>query len=120
MRDHYFRNLTIWQRSMSFTTAIYALTKVFPRSEQYGLIDQLRRAAISIALNIAEGAGSGSGPEFVRFLHIAKRSAYEVITGLEIAKNLNFEKSDSIDLLIHEADEICAMIAGFIATLRSR
>lgn len=105
---------------MSFTTAVYTLTKAFPRSEQFGLIDQLRRAATAIALNIAEGAGSGSSPEFARFLHIAKRSAYEVITALEIAKNLSYGERNKIDMLIQEANEICAMIVGLIATLKNR
>lgn len=103
---------------MGFITHIYAVTHTYPKQELYSLIDQIRRAAVSIALNIAEGAGSGSSPEFARFLHIAKRSAYEVITALEIAKNLSYGERNKIDVLIQEANEICAMIVGLIATLK--
>lgn len=116
-RDHYFRKLTVWQRAMVFTTRIYALTSKFPRHEQFGLIDQIRRAATSISLNIAEGAGSGSNNEFVRFLHIAKRSGYEVITALEIAKNLGYGNKNELELCITEAQEICAMTIGLMKQL---
>ncbi len=118
-REHYFRKLTIWQRSMAYTVKIYALTSTFPKSEQFGLIDQLRRATTSIALNIAEGSGAGSDVEFIRFLHIAKRSGYEVVTGLEVAKNLRYSSAQKIDECIMEAQEICAMIVGFIRKLHS-
>lgn len=74
-----FKRLNVWQKAMDFITQIYALTAKFPVSERFGLTDQLRRAAISIALNIAEGSGSGSDAEYIRFLRIAQRSAYEVI-----------------------------------------
>lgn len=118
MKDHYFRKLTVWQRAMQFTTDIYSLTERYPQREQFGLVDQLRRAATSIALNIAEGAGSGSNPEFSRFLHMAKRSGYEVITALEISKNLGYGKEEKLDSLIQEADQLCAMIVGLQSKLK--
>jgi len=65
---HRFRKLTVWQRSIQFVSLIYKITSVFPREEKYGLVDQIRRAAVSICLNIAEGSGAGSDPEFIRFL----------------------------------------------------
>ncbi len=120
MKEHQFRRLTIWQRSMIFVTKIYKLTTTFPKIEQYGLVDQIRRAAVSIPLNIAEGSGAGSNIEFVRFLLIAKRSAYEVITGLEIAKNLEYGNSVALDSHITEAQEIAAMIVGLVKELKSR
>ena len=119
MSVHQFRKLTVWQRSMVFTTKIYALTSKFPRSEQFGLTDQIRRATVSISLNIAEGSGSSSNLEFNRFLHIAKRSAYEVITGLEISNNLRYAKDSDIKTFITEAEEICSMISGLISKLTS-
>lgn len=112
MKQHQFRRLEVWKRSMLFVKNIYSLTSVFPKIERYGLIDQIRRAAVSIPLNIAEGSGSSSNQEFLRFLAFAKRSAYEVITGLEIAKTLLYASHTKIDPLILEAEEICSMIQG--------
>ena len=119
MKDHQFRKLVVWQRAMLYTTRIYKLSSVFPKTEQFGLTDQLRRAAVSIALNIAEGSGSGTNQEFMRFLVIAKRSAYEVITALEIARNLRYSTDNQIAELIVEAQEICSMIVGLSRNLRS-
>ena len=85
---HKFRELKVWQRAMDLVVEVYHLTQTFPSSEQFGLISQLRRAAVSISLNIAEGAGGGTDPEFRRFLRMALRSCYEVMTGLEIGRRL--------------------------------
>jgi four helix bundle protein len=98
---------------MQFVSKIYLVTSTFPSKEQFGLTDQIRRASISIPLNIAEGSGSSSNREFFHFLTIAKRSAYEVITGLEIAQNLQYGKRDSLQSLIRDSEEICSMIVGF-------
>ena len=85
---HEFRELKVWQRAMDFATEIYRVSAGFPRSEQFGLTSQIRRAATSIPLNIAEGAGAGSNAEFRQFLSYALRSTYEVMTALEIAQRL--------------------------------
>lgn len=68
MNTHKFRKLTVWQRSIQFVSLIYEITATFPKEEKFGLIDQIRRAAVSISLNIAEGSGAGSDPEFMRFI----------------------------------------------------
>jgi four helix bundle protein len=115
---HNFRELKVWARAMDFVTEIYALTQVFPREEIYGLTSQLRRAAISIALNIAEGSGGSSNAEFIRFLEMARRSVYEVITALEIAQRLKFCKEQQVTPLSKEANEIAAMISGLIKRLK--
>jgi four helix bundle protein len=73
---------------MEYVTAIYTSTKTYPKDELYGLTSQTRRAATSIALNIAEGSGGSSNAEFIRFLEMARRSFYEVLTALEIAQRL--------------------------------
>ena len=75
---------------MDFIEQIYKITDKFPKTEMYGLTNQIRRAALSIALNIAEGSGAGSDNEFNRFLNIALRSGYEVMCGIEVAKRLNY------------------------------
>ena len=87
---HKFRELKVWQRAMDFVTGIYRVSARFPHPEQSGLTSQIRRAALSIPLNIAEGAGADSDAEFRRFLSYALRSTYEVMTALEIAQRLGY------------------------------
>ncbi len=83
----------------------------------YGLTSQTRRAATSEALNIAEGSGGSSNAEFIRFLEMARRSVYEVITALEIARRLKYCKENPIAPLSQEANEIAAMLTGLIKRL---
>ncbi len=83
-----YKDLIVWQKSIDLVVEIYNITEQFPRSEQYGLISQLRRAAVSISSNIAEGRRRASKAEFKRFLQIAFGSGAEVETQLEIAKRL--------------------------------
>ncbi|HEY43120.1 MAG TPA: four helix bundle protein [Anaerolineae bacterium] len=109
---HQLRKLTVWQRAMDFVTEIYRVSTEFPRSEQFGLTNQIRRAAISIPLNIAEGAGASSKSEFQRFLNYALRSSYEVMSALEIARQLGYITSHQPHPLFVELDEIAAMIVG--------
>ena len=85
-----YRDLEVWQKSMAFVEDIYKAVRTFPREEQYGLSDQIRRAAVSIPSNIAEGFGRDSNTEFLRFLSIARGSLYEVSTQLEIAHRIGF------------------------------
>ncbi len=117
MNKHNFRKLKIYQRAIEFAVEIYKLSKTFPNEELYGLTSQIRRAVISISLNIAEGSGNDSEKEFKRFLEIALRSAYEVMACLEIALRLNYCERKDFDRLIAEADEIAAMITGFSKSL---
>ena len=83
-----FRELQVWQRSMQLTVAIYRLSQKFPREEIYGLTSQMRRSAVSIPSNIAEGQGRLNPPEFRQFLGIARASNCELQTQLEIARAL--------------------------------
>jgi len=106
---HNFRNLKVYQRAID----IYKLTKTFPKDKLFGLTNQIRRAATSISLNIAEGSGNKSNKEFKRFLEMSLRSNYEVMTCLEIALRLDYCKKEDFKRLITEADEIAAMIVGF-------
>jgi len=117
MKKHNFRNLKIYQRSVSFAVEIYKLTKSFPKDELYGLTSQIRRAVTSTALNIAEGSGNSSEKEFKRFLEISLRSDYEVMTCLEIALRLGYCDKENFTRLTAEADEIAAMIVGLSKTL---
>lgn len=116
---HVFRKLKVWQRSLEFVTYIYKITQTFPPEEKFGLTDQLRRAAVSINLNISEGAGSGTNLEFSRFLKMSLRSGYETISALMIAYNLKYISEIILNDAVKEADEIGAMTAGLIKSLKS-
>src|SRR3989338_4875165 len=115
-----YRRLIVWNQSMEFVEAVYKLTGRFPNAEMYGLTSQLRRASVSIALNIAEGSGAGSDPEYKRFLNIARRSAYEALCGLEVAQRLNFCTSDDIAGLNKKCDQISAMLASLSKKIGSK
>jgi four helix bundle protein len=85
-----FQDLRVWQESMDLAVAIYHATSSFPRHETYGLISQMRRAAVSVPSNIAEGKGHRSDPEFVRFLFHARGSLLELQTQLLIARRIEY------------------------------
>jgi four helix bundle protein len=114
---HKYRGLKVWQRAMAFTVAIYRESHGWPESERFGLTSQIRRAATSIPLNIAEGAGSSSNKDFCRFVEIALRSTYEVMTAIDIARGLEYLPNERADALLSEADEIAAMIVGLMKSL---
>jgi four helix bundle protein len=114
---HKYRELKVWQRAMAFTVAIYGESGKWPIDERFGLISQIRRATSAIPLNIAEGAGNSSNKEFCRFLGIALRSVYEVMTAVDIAKGLDFLPDERANVLLAEADEIAAMIVGLMKSL---
>jgi len=90
MKPHNYRKLEIWKKSTKLATSIYQLTQYYPKHEIYGIVSQMRRSAVSISSNIAEGAGRSYSKEFSRFLRIAYGSACELETQLLISQNLNF------------------------------
>ena len=117
MRD--FKKLDIWQRGLDFSLQVYEKTASFPSEERFGLTSQIRRAATSIPINIAEGAGRVSKKDFAHFLHIAEGSANEVECELIIAKGLNYLSSNNYEILMNEINEIKKMIVGFRSKLES-
>lgn len=114
-----FRELTVWQRSMQLTVQVYKLTQPFPREEQFGLTSQLRRSAVSIPSNIAEGQGRINEAEFRQFLGIARGSVCEVQTQLEIARALHFGNSELIDQAEAISHEVRKMLFGTLSSLKS-
>jgi four helix bundle protein len=113
-----FRDLVVWQRAMQLTVAIYRLSGDFPRAEQFGLTSQIRRSAVSIPSNIAEGQGRRSVGEFKQFLGIARGSNFEVQTQLEIARMLKFGKPTLIDeaeSLSHEVGKMVYALSDSIS-----
>jgi four helix bundle protein len=115
-----FQDLIVWQRAIQLSVTIYQLTASFPASERFGLTNQLRRAAVSVSSNIAEGYGRTSRGEYVLFLGHARGSNCEVQTQLVIAKALGFvSDAQSLEATRH-ADEIGRMLVAMIKKLKDR
>jgi len=113
-----FRELQVWQRSMQLTVAVYRTTRGFPREEMYGLTSQLRRTAVSVPSNIAEGQGRLTKGEFRQFLGIARGSNFELQTQLEIARSLEFGNGDLIDEAESLSNEVGKMIYGLLESIK--
>ncbi len=107
-----YRDLIVWQKSMELVTQIYKITKTFPKEENYGLISQIRRCAVSIPSNIAEGYGRQSTNDYLRFLKISIGSLYETQTQLEIALNLEYLSGDEFKMIYELSREIERMLSS--------
>jgi four helix bundle protein len=108
-----FRDLFIWQKAMTLVTKTYQLTQHFPKEESFGLTSQMRRCAISIPSNIAEGFGRETKKEFSRFINIGYSSLFEFQTQIEIAKNINYLTEQNFKTLYDDTRELEAMIVSF-------
>jgi four helix bundle protein len=117
IKDH--RDLIAWQKAMNLVTSIYKASKTFPKEELYGLTSQLRRAAVSIPANIAEGQGRRSKPEFRQFLGHARGSLLEVDTRLEIALRLEYLNLKEHSQLHEQLNEVGRIINGLLRSLAS-
>ena len=115
-----YRDLEVWQKSIDFVAAIYKATENFPKNEQYGLTNQIRRASISIPSNIAEGYYRGHLPEYIRFLKIGFSSGGEVETQLIIAKKLGFLSEKDYGELEISLSNIMKMLNKLIQALTHR
>ena len=113
------RDLVVWQKSVDFVTKIYMITDSYPKTEIYGLTSQLRRAAVSIPSNIAEGSARDSDKELVRFLYISRASAAEVETQLLISENLGYLESTN-NKLNEELLDILKMLSALINKIKQR
>ena len=109
-----FRDLVVWQRSIQLAAVIYRLSSVFPKEEMYGLASQIRRSAVSVPSNIAEGQGRLSTGEFRQFLGIARGSNFELQTQLEIARTLSFGEPRLIDEAEGLSHEVGKMIHAIL------
>ena len=114
------KDLDVWAESVSLAEDIYRMSRRFPKEETFGLASQMRRAAVSIASNIAEGAARSTDKDFKQFLHIAAGSASELDTQLEIAKRLGFGDKDEITAVRKKLGGISRMLQGLIRSLRKR
>lgn len=113
-RSH--KDLVVWQKARLLTVTVYKLSAQFPKSEQFGLTDQCRRAAVSVLSNIAEGAGRGSNREFGQFLYVARGSLAELESQLLIAGDLGFCTEDNP--VFHDIAEVGRLLNGLIAATR--
>ena len=113
-----FRDLLVWQKSMSLVTDVYKASASFPSDERFGLTSQLRRCVVSIPSNIAEGFGRDTTNDYLRFLGIAKGSLYEAQTQIEIGRNLQFIEDSRFHTLLEQAREIERMLTSMIRKLR--
>ena len=113
-----FRKIQAWQRAHEFTKRIYVVTKSFPREELFGLTSQMRRAAVSVPANIAEGAGRGGSREFARYLDVAFGSASELEYYALLAYDLKLLPKTEYDPVSAELAEIKRMLTGFVRSVR--
>lgn len=113
-----FRDLLIWQKSMALITNCYTISANFPKEEQFGLTSQIRRCAISIPSNIAEGFGRGTNKEYYRFLTISLGSLFEFQTQIEIAYNLNYITSENFNKLYEDSRELERMLTSFMNKIK--
>jgi len=107
----------VWQHGIEFCATIYQIARCLPDTEKYGLCSQLRRAAASIPINIAEGYGRGSRQDYIRFLRIARGSAAEVETELIIAKRLGFLDNDTAEEAFSQLGHVRKLLQGLIRAL---
>ena len=115
-----FRDLYVWQKSMELTVNVYRLTRGFPREEAFGLTAQLRRSAVSVPSNIAEGHGRMNPREFKRFLLIARGSICELRTQLELAGALEFADSLLVKTALKQSLEVEKMLFALLGNLKNK
>ncbi|MBK7429173.1 MAG: four helix bundle protein [Saprospiraceae bacterium] len=117
MRD--FRNLEIWKKSVGFTIIIYRLTDPFPDKEKFGLTSQLRRASVSMASNIAEGASRNSETDFARYLEISMGSAFEIETQLIVSREIGYITFEEYNSALESLSVIQKQINQLISKIRN-
>ncbi|WP_367362463.1 four helix bundle protein [Mesotoga sp.] len=118
MAELRFKDLEVWRVSMDLVVKVYEITREFPKNEQFGLVAQLQRSAVSIPSNIAEGSGRGTRKDFAHFLDQARGSLFEVITQLEICRSLNFGDLDKINAIQMEYEILGMRINALIRTMK--
>jgi four helix bundle protein len=109
-----YRDVIAWQKGMSLVTEVYRVSQSFPQREMYGLAQQVRRAAVSVLSNIAEGKRRQTKPDYVQFLYRARGTVLEVQTQLEIARNLEFIDQSAFEIAVATANETGRVLNGLI------
>ncbi|MEI6754064.1 MAG: four helix bundle protein [Paludibacter sp.] len=114
------KDLKVWIKGIELVKSIYEITKLFPSNEQFGLTSQMRRAAVSIPSNIAEGCGRNSDKELIHFLYISLGSAAELETQIIISKELGFLENEKSEQLQSSIFEIIKMTSSLIKSIKTR
>jgi four helix bundle protein len=117
-RTRHYRDLIVWQKAMTLAKSVYRETERLPSKETYGLQSQMRRCAIGIPSNIAEGHGRLNDGHLRQFLAIARGSLYELQTQLELAGDLSLLEQKTVASLTEQSEEVGRLINGLLATLR--
>lgn len=112
-----YKDLLVYQKAYKLTLAVYQVTKKYPKEEIFGLVSQMRRSAVSIPCNIAEGYRRGHRREYIQFLHIARGSCGEIETLLSLSKDLGFIDPKNFDALYREQDEVSRMLYALTRSL---
>ena len=115
-----FKKLIVWQKAREFVKDIYLVTRKFPKEELFGLTSQIRRATVSIALNIVEGSGRGTDKDFAHFLDVSFGSALEVEAQIILSLDLEFITDEEYDILNLKIQEIQKMIKKLTDSLRNK
>ncbi len=110
MKSSEFRDLVVWQKAMDLTVMVYNLVKHLPREESFALTDQIRRAAVSVPSNIAEGQGRITSKEFIRFLSMARGSLWELSTQIELCERLHYLDKNQTATIHNMITEIAKML----------
>jgi len=116
---HNFKELKVWQNARVFVKEVYVVAKDFPAEEKFGLISQMRRSAVSIPSNIAEGSGRNTNKDFGYFLNVSLGSAYELQTLLLLSQDLELVHEEKVNQLNISLEEIQKMIYGLIKTIKT-
>ena len=111
------KDLKVYQLGFDLAINIYKVTACFPPNEHFGLVSQMRRAAVSICSNLAEGAARGTTKEYLRFVYVAKGSAAELEAQIDLAAALGFVKNNVADNLVKDVEEVLRMLSGLIHSL---
>ena len=115
-----YRDLRVWQEAMTLAEAVYRLTQTFPPSEQYGMISQMRRAAVSVPANIAEGYGRESRGDYIRFLQIAQGSLKELETHLLLSVRVELTTAEAADYCLRQCEPVSKMLRALIRSLQRK
>jgi four helix bundle protein len=113
-----FEKLDVWQKAVEYAELIYEVTRTFPAEEKFGLMSQLRRSAVSVSSNIAEGSSRSSDTDLARFIEIAYGSLLETVSELEIAKRQRFLNGKMFETAYKKAEDLAKMLSGFRRSIK--